>query len=106
MSGVPKRGFLGLDQIARPFVLFVDQHPDFAVDLPGGLFAIVAWRLGWAGLQKDGLPVPFTADLALYFAHAVGLDHAFGNIGGLPQIVLRPGGDLAVDDFLRRTPSQ
>ena len=93
--------------ISGPVVGFVDQAGDLLVDEPGGLLGHLGALSGEQQPPLAGpepvLPEGKRTDLR---AHPEVRDHGPGHLGGLFEVVLGPGGDLAEHDLLRRPAAQ
>ena len=85
---------------SHPFILFIDDTPNLTVNFPGSLLAILSTRLRLSGLEKERVAIPIEADPPEFFTHPVHFDHAFGNICGLEEVILRTGRDFLENDFL------
>src|SRR5438105_6018836 len=101
-----KRGLSFCQQPFHPLVLLIDDTAHFAVDLSGSLLRVAAFLLRRLDLHHGGLAITIERDGPQLVAHSVGLDHALGDICRLDQVILRPRGSLAENQFFGNPPSK
>src|SRR5437016_5963637 len=106
LRSIEKRGLSFCQQPFHALVLLIDDTAHFAVDLSGSLLRVVAFLLRRLDLHHDGLAFTIECDGPQLVAHSVGLDHALGDICRLDQVILRPRGSLAENQFFGNPPSK